>query len=191
MREGDHRCAFLLGGCSHHACIHCFSASVANRGFNQFIECPVCKGKVRKWKILEAVEVEEEISVPPPARRQTRSSSRRSPKEPEEKIKRISSQIVESKTFTIPLAELDSEPTQYHQRLNPVLKKQTAILTLTVHDPSDPSGGRSLNFSVEMVGEDMSFDDVCSEKSKLNLENIFLFFHAKLINGFHYNNYLH
>ena len=184
--EGEDHCWFQLQQCSHHICIDCFSAAAALRGFSAFLSCPHCKGKVREWCVVRSEEytVIERVQV---VGTQTRSMG---PSVKMKTIEHIKRRTVLSSTHSIPFPTLQSEPTQYHESLDGTMKKEVTVLSLTVSDPRIQAGRddqSSLTCSMEMVGQGMSIDDICSEESKSNLENIFMFLHSKLLIGFNYN----
>ena len=87
---------------------------------------------------------------------------------------------------TIPPPAPQAEPTQYHHNLDPLMRKETTILSLTVPDPCQQAdgGGGSFTITMEIVGSGKGVDEVWSDESKNNLEDIFLFLHSKMLTGF-------
>ena len=180
--EGGDLCWFQLLPCLHEICVNCFSVASAGRGCKPFLVCPACEKKVREWKVvrLEEFTIVEEV----PQGRRTRSKIVADTVT----VERNETNAVFSDKHTIPPPASQAEPTQYHHNLDPLMRKETTILSLTVPDPSQQTGdggeGGSFTITTEIVGSGKGVDEVCSDESKDNLEDIFLFLHSKMLTGF-------
>ncbi len=112
--------------------------------------CPACEKKVREWKVvrLEEFTIVEEV----PQGRRTRSKIVADTVT----VERNETNAVFSDKHTIPPPASQAEPTQYHHNLDPLMRKETTILSLTVPDSSQQTGdggeGGSFTITTELVG---------------------------------------
>ena len=124
------------------------------------------------WKVVSLkcteIEVEKEGIT-------TRNSSKR-PKQIET-IQQIEEEVISADQLE-PVS-LQNNPFAYHCLLNKELKETTKIISYSF--PSTRKEGDIFTSSMEINGDDEEIDDVCSDKSKKVLENLFVLLHSMLL----------